>query len=202
MVAQAMTWARRAWVPWLAGGSCALALAGMALWGDDRQGALAEYVIGGVMKDTLPSQIRLVEVSTNSRPSLRYVRAAVGAPWKRITGEAPQDVGAADAVDAKLSQKLGELLMLLHNSAPERAIDVTGSDLASFGLLPAQTTQVRLITFEGSQTPPLLTLEFGAVNPMGLSHYVRVTAKPPGKTEVLLLPRYVGDTAAALWPPA
>jgi hypothetical protein len=191
-----MTWVRRAWVPWLLGGSCALAIVGMALWGDDRQGALAEYVVGGVMKDTLPSQIRLIEMSANNRPSLRYVRASVGAPWQRVVGEAPQDV------DAKVSQKLGTLLMLLHNSAPERAIDVAGSDLASFGLLPAQTTQVSLNRFDGSATVPLLTLEFGAVNPMGLSHYVRVTAKPPGKPEVLLLPKYVGEAAAALWPPA
>ena len=189
-----MTAPARGWVLWLAGGACAAALVGMALWGEERSGSLAEYVVAGVMKDTLPAQIRVVALSAPSRADLRYVRADVSAPWQRVAGEVKQ------GVDPRVSKKLDELLMLLHNSAPERSIEAGGSDLVAYGLVPAQSMRVSVGTSDIPGTPPSLQVEFGVRNPMGLSNYARVVAKPAGQGDVLLLPAYVADAANALWP--
>ena len=85
-----MTVAARAGVLWWAGGACAVALVGMAWWGEERTGSLAQYVAGGVLKDTLPARVRMVALSAAGRADLRYVRADVSAPWLRVAGEVKQ----------------------------------------------------------------------------------------------------------------
>ena len=197
-----MTVPARAWVLWWAGGACVVALVGMAWWGEERTGSLAEYVAGGVMKDTLPAQVRMVALSATGRSDLRYVRADVSAPWLRVAGEVKQ------GVNPPTSQKLDELLMLLHNSAPERTLDAAVPDLAAYGLTPAQALRLSVGTSD-SPSAPSLQVEFGARNPMGLSNYARVVARAAPQAApqtahqgnvVLLLPAYVADAAYALWP--
>ena len=193
-----MTVPARAWVLWWAGGACAVALVGMAWWGEERTGSLAEYVAGGVMKDTLPAQVRMVALSATGRSDLRYVRADVSAPWLRVAGEVKQ--GVNPPISQNTSQKLDELLMLLHNSAPERTLEAAVPDLAAYGLTPAQALRLSVGTSDSPSAPPSLQVEFGARNPIGLSNYARVVAQPSHQGNVLLLPAYVADAAYALWP--
>ena len=189
--------ARRVWrVPlwWLVGAAAALGLAGMAFWGEDRSGSLAQNTASGLMKDTLPSQVRVLELSASGRPAVRYVRADESAPWQRVAGDARR------GVDAPLSLKLGELIMLLHNSAPERSLATASSELAAYGLTPGQALRVSVATSDSAGATPVLRVDLGGKNPMGLSTYSRLVAAPQAQADVLLLPSYLADAASALLP--
>lgn len=178
----------------VAGTLCGIALVVMAFSGGDRPGALAENAAGGIALHIAPGSVRAVEVTLAAQPSMRYVRVDAGAPWRRVAGTSRSDIDPAQA------KKLNELLMLLHNSTPERRLPAEPAALAGYGLAPAPALRVRVSLSDETGAPAALGVEFGGLNPMGLATYSRISP-PQADDAVLLLPAYVADTARALAQP-
>jgi hypothetical protein len=94
--------------------------------------------------------------------------------------------GTQSAVPAELAARLDTALRLVHVSEPAREIpasELTAGSFAEFGLDPP----AHVATLEAG-TGLIATVNFGALNPAGTSHYVRLGGAPT----VYLLPRHVG----------
>ena len=180
--------------PYIWGGVAAVALMVMAWTGGERPGALSEYVASGLMKDIGPDQIRRVELSAAGQTPLRFVRESVAAGWHTATAE------GLKPLDTIGTQKIVVLLNFLHNTAPERSIDISGMPLSSFGLDPQPVWQLTVAKSALRTSQPDLRIDFGKLNPIGLSQYTRNPANG-GTNEILLLPAFVGEAVAALLPP-
>jgi len=94
--------------------------------------------------------------------------------------------GMTESVPAELGSHIDIGLRLLHVSEPAREIapaELTPASFAEFGLDPPASV-VTVGTAQGA----VATVNFGVLNPVGTSQYVRVSGSPT----VYLMPRHVG----------
>ena len=148
---------------WAAAALAAVALLLMlALHSPDRQKGLTEYEAAGTMRHIATADVTAVQIGAGTR-ALRL---------ERRNGAWPEDAAAIEAA-----------LRLLHNTPPERSFEVATPE---FGLDPPAFT-VRVQTADGRA----FEADFGATNPMGLAHYVRV--RSAGTTTLHLMPGYVAE---------
>jgi hypothetical protein len=94
--------------------------------------------------------------------------------------------GTQDTVPSELAAHLDTALRLVNVSEPAREIpasELTAESFAEFGLDPPAN-----VAMLETQAGPAATVNFGALNPPGTSHYVRLNGAPT----VYLLPRHVG----------
>ena len=106
--------------------------------------------------------------------------------FRRATGGWTID-GMTEAVPAELASHIDTGLRLLHVSEPAREIapaELTPASFAEFGLDPPAS----VVTL-GAANGPVATVNFGVLNPVGTSQYVRVGGSPT----VYLMPRHVGS---------
>jgi hypothetical protein len=105
--------------------------------------------------------------------------------FRRATGGWTID-GMTEAVPAELASHIDIGLRLLHVSEPAREIapaELTPASFAEFGLdLPASVVTL------GAADGPVAIVNFGVLNPVSTSQYVRVGGSPT----VYLMPRHVG----------
>ena len=105
---------------------------------------------------------------------------------RRATGGWTID-GMTEPVPAKLASHIETGLRFLHVSEPAREIapsDLTPASFAEFGLDPPAS-----VVALGAANGPVATVNFGVLNPVGTSQYVRVGGSPT----VYLMPRHVGS---------
>src|SRR5574341_855569 len=146
-----------------AGGLVALGLlVAMALTGGEP--GLRNYVpfaSRGLMAEA-PAGITRLELTADGRRVVFVREGSVG--WR------PDGSGVTT-----LASRLDTGIEFLHVSAPVRTLsagDYAAGDLAEFGLDPPRFT---VTLFAGSRT--ILTVEFGALNPMKAAQYVRVRGR-------------------------
>lgn len=161
---------------WAAAALAALALLGvLALRSPDRQQSLVAYQAAGAMRHIATETVHNVRL-TAGQVSRSFQRGADGS-WQA-------DGGAATATAAAAAIEAG--LRLLHNTPPERGFEAESPE---FGLTPP-ALRVELQTADG-QT---FEADFGAVNPIGMAHYVRI--RSAGRTAVQLMPSYMAQAWA------
>jgi len=105
--------------------------------------------------------------------------------FRRATGGWTID-GMTEAVPAELASHIDIGLRLLHVSEPAREIapaELTPASFAEFGLDPPAS-----VVALGAANGPVATVNFGMLNPVSTSQYVRVGGSPT----VYLMPRHVG----------
>jgi len=122
-----------------------------------------------------PSDITQVEIRVGQE-SIGFRRATTGWTIDGMTG----------AVPAELASHIDIGLRFLHVSEPAREIapaELTPASFAEFGLDPPASV-VTVGTAQGA----VATVNFGVLNPVGTSQYVRVSGSPT----VYLMPRHVG----------
>jgi hypothetical protein len=123
-----------------------------------------------------PSDITQVEIRAGQE-SVAVRRAAGG--WTID--------GMAEPVPAELASHIETGLRLLHVSEPAREIapaELTPASFAEFGLDPPTS-----VVAVGGAKGPVATVNFGVLNPAGISQYARVGGSPT----VYLMPRHVGS---------
>jgi hypothetical protein len=123
-----------------------------------------------------PSDITQVEIRAGQE-SVAFRRAAGG--WTID--------GMTEAVPAELASHIDIGLRLLHVSEPAREIapsELTPASFAEFGLDPPAS-----VVTVGAVQGPVATVNFGVLNPVGTSQYVRISGSPT----VYLMPRHVGS---------
>lgn len=163
---------------WAAAALTALALlAGLALRSPDRQQSLVAYEAVGTMRRIAPEDVHSLRLSAG-QVNRRFRRGADGR-WQA-------DDGSTVAAPASAAIEAG--LRLLHNTPPERSFEAESPE---FGLTPP-SLKVELQTAEGQA----FEADFGAVNPIGMAHYVRI--RSGGQTSLYLMPSYL----AQAWAPA
>lgn len=155
----------------------AVALVALSLYGRRPDPGLARFEAAGLM--TLrPEDAREVRVAAGARV-WRFVRD--GSRW--VAADGPASPAAADAIERGLR--------FLHVSSPQRVLgrdEVADRPAAEFGLAPPRyAVSVRA-------ADAAFSVEFGGLNAQGLAQYARV----PGRDELFLLPRFVGEP----WPAA
>ena len=164
---------------WLWGGLAAgavIVIVGLALSGQRREPGLAPFEVAGLMLAIPPDRVQDLEVRTPSAQR-RFLRGADGR-WT------PADGGAAPA---DLHERIEAGLKFLHVTGPERTLaadELRSAPLADFGLEPP-----RLTVIARAGGAPAFAIHFGRANPLGLSRYARVEARP----EVVLLPGHAAD---------
>jgi hypothetical protein len=102
-------------------------------------------------------------------------------------GWALESPGEAAAVPAEVASHIDAGLRFLHVSEPMRdiqAAEISAASFAEYGLDPP-TTVLAIETSAGVGP----TVNFGVLNPVGTSQYVRIAGSPT----VYLMPRYVGS---------
>jgi hypothetical protein len=105
------------------------------------------------------------------------LRRSVGGAWSLNEHIVPEEI----------ESHIGAALNFVAVSEPARALgadELRGVRLADFGLEPA-VYKVALKRADGSGA----TFDFGKLNPVGVSQYVRIVGQP----ELYVLPRYVGS---------
>jgi Domain of unknown function (DUF4340) len=125
-----------------------------------------------------PSDVARVEIRAG-RDIVSLHRAAGG--W------AIDSEGGAVAVPAEIASHIDVGLRFLHVSAPLRDIpanEISATSFAAYGLDPP-TSVVAIETGSGAAA----TVNFGVLNPVGTSQYVRIGGSPT----VYLMPRHVGS---------
>jgi hypothetical protein len=123
-----------------------------------------------------PLDVTEVEIRAG-QDSVGFRRAAAGWIIHRMTG----------AVPAELASHIDTGLRFLHVSEPMREIaptELTPASFAEFGLDPPASV-VSVSAAHGEVT----TVNFGVLNPVGTSQYVRIGGSPT----VYLMPRHVGS---------
>jgi Domain of unknown function (DUF4340) len=122
-----------------------------------------------------PSDITQVEIRVGQE-SVGFRRAATG--WTID--------GMTEAVPAELASHIDIGLRFLHVSEPAREIEpaeLTPASFAEFGLDPPAS-----VLTVGTAQGLVATVNFGVLNPVGTSQYVRIGGSPT----VYLMPRHVG----------
>jgi len=122
-----------------------------------------------------PSDITQVEIRVGQE-SIGFRRGTTG--WTID--------GMTEAVPAELASHIDIGLRFLHVSEPAREIapaELTPASFAEFGLDPPASV-VTVGTAQGA----VATVNFGVLNPVGTSQYVRISGSPT----VYLMPRHVG----------
>jgi hypothetical protein len=161
---------RHAWS--LLAAAAVLLLLGLALYSPERQKGLGEHVANGPMSHIATADVVALRV-VSAAGQRRFERIA-GA-WRGAEGGAPADTSTVGAIETGLR--------LLHNSPPERSLDVATPE---FGLDPA-ALQVHVQAADGQ----VFEAEFGAANPMGLARYTRI--RSAGASSLQLMPGYVAE---------
>lgn len=163
---------------WAAAALAALTLLGvLALRSPDRQRSLVEYQAAGTMR----------HIATEQVSSLRLTAGPVSRSFQR-GGDGRWQADGGGATDAITAAAIDAGLRLLHNTPPERGFE---AESPGFGLTPP-ALQVELQTADGQ----VFEAAFGAANPIGLAHYVRI--RSGGRFTVHLMPSYLAEA----WAPA
>jgi hypothetical protein len=160
----------------VAAGAAAALIAALALHGERPQSGLARFVPAGVLADWPIA--RIGEITVDDGTGSRVFRRDAAGIWREAGG---------DASSADLSQAIESGLRLLHNSAPQRVLEVgalADLPLTEFGLAPPRLTVTVRREWGDS-----VAIEFGATNPLGLARYARVAGRP----EVVLLSSFVAE---------
>lgn len=162
---------------WIAAGVLAAgAIFALASHGRRPDSGLARFEPAGVMVEIKPERVRAVVVAAGDR-QWRFARAAEER-WS-ASGSLKPPADWASRVEAGLR--------FLSVSAPQRVMrreEYAGTPLSEFGLEPPRYA----IRVQASDAAPFV-IEFGSANPQGLGQYARVA----DRTEVYLLPRFVGE---------
>jgi hypothetical protein len=163
---------------WIGGAAlAAIAIIALAAHGRRPDPGLVRFRADGVMAEVPPERVSEVVVSRGER-RWRFAKVE-GHAWTRAAGMA--------ALDEETRVRLERGLHFLHVSGPERVMtrdELAGTPLADLGLDPPRFT----VSVRAGGTGPI-TVEFGALNPQGLSQYARVR----GRSEIVLLPSFVGE---------
>jgi len=152
----------------------------LALFSPDRQQSLVDYQAAGTMRHIATDQVRSLRLSTRSVS--RNFQRSVDGRWQ-LEG------GAGDtAIASVASVAIEDGLRLLHNTPPERDFE---TEAPEFGLTrPALRVELQTADDQSFEAT------FGAANPIGLAHYVRI--RSGGRTTVHLMPSYLAEA----WAPA
>jgi hypothetical protein len=148
----------------------------LASYGRRPEPGLVGFEAAGVMLLIPPDSVTEVVVSEGGR-RWRFERAS-SKGWAAMAGP-PLAEGVAARIDSGLR--------FLHVSAPQRVLqpeEVAATSPSEFGLEPPRYT----VSVRSPSAAPF-TIEFGALSPHGPAQYARVT----GRTEILLLPSFVGE---------
>jgi hypothetical protein len=166
---------RARWI--FAAAAAAIVIIVLASHGRRPDPGLVRFQPAGVTLLMPPERLSEVVVSRGNH-SWRFTRSE-GTGWKAAVGMPP--LSESDVA------RLESGLRFLHASAPLRVMtreELTGTPLAELGLDPPRfAVSVRSLA-EGP-----ITVEFGELNPQGLAQYAHVI----GRTDVLLLPSFVGE---------
>jgi hypothetical protein len=161
---------------WIAASSiAALAIVVLAATGQRPEPGLVRFQPAGVMLHIAPDQVAAVEVQTSGR-SARFDRDARGM-WHR----------GDRSVSPALARRLDEGLKLLHGSAPQRTM--TGDELSPATLREFALDPPRYSIAVATKRGETFVIDFGDRNSQALAQYARVR----GRTDVVLLGRYVGE---------
>jgi hypothetical protein len=150
-----------------------LALVGTGQWPELR--SKVAFAARGLVA-TAPNDIRRVEIRSGAE---RVVLHRVPSGWSIDESDQP--------VAADLASHLVTALRLANVSEPTREIpagELSAASFAEFGLDPPASVAVL-----ETQAGVAATLNFGALNPAGISHYVRLGGAPT----VYLMSRHVGE---------
>ncbi len=150
-----------------------VALAGTGQWPGLR--SMVAFAPNGLVS-IAPADIRRVEIRSGTG-GVRFVRQPGG--WGIDGADLP--------VAADLAAHLNTALRLINVSAPVREIpagELSAESFAEFGLDPPA-----IVADLQSEAGTAATVNFGALNPAGTSHYVRLGGTPA----VYLTSRHVGD---------
>ncbi len=172
MVAPALS---RRWGWPLAALTAAAFLFGLAFHGQRPEPGFVSFKAAGLLSAW--SMADVTSVTVTSKGAQKTFRRVPGEGWR--SGDS--------TVAAATAKHLDTGLLLLHNSAPERemaAEELRERTLAEFGLDPARLSVTLAREGQGSTT-----VFFGAANPLGLAHYVRIEGKPG----IFVLPSFVGQ---------
>lgn len=155
----------------------------LALHGRRPDPGLDRFAAAGLMLDIAPERVATVEVRRAGR-TWRLQR--LDGAWRTVPGSPPAPADASERIEAGLR--------FLHVSPPQRVLgeEETRDGEEDYGLDPPRYT-VLVRAADG----PAFALAFGAANPQGLAQYARV----PGRAEIVLLPRFVGEPWEALTAP-
>jgi hypothetical protein len=148
----------------------------LATHGRRPESGLARFEPAGVMVEIQPERVREVEVASGAQ-RWRFARAAEDR-WTALDATQPP---------ADWASRIDAGLRFLSVSAPQRVMrreEYAGTPLSEFGLAPPRF----VVRVQTSDTAPVV-IEFGSSNPQGLAQYARVA----GRTELFLLPRFVGE---------
>lgn len=145
-----------------------LALALLALLGEDRRQSLGRHEAAGLLREVAAEQVRELRLALGER-RWRLVRDG-----RRWSGEPP--LAASDT-------SIETALRLLRNAAPEREFE---AEAAEFGFGPRALHLVVQTRDAGAYE-----IEFGAANPIGLARYTRV--RHGAEQRSVLLPAYVAE---------
>ena len=164
-------------VVWVSGAVLAAGtIIALAFHGQRPDPSLVHFQPAGVMLSIAPDAVVEVVISRGQR-RWRFERAKPNG-WAATPGQ-PLDEG--------LGTRLDTGLRFLHVSAPQRVLqpdEVAGISPSEFGLAPPRYS----VSVRATGAPPF-EIEFGALSSQGLAQYARVT----GRSEVLLLPRFMGE---------
>jgi hypothetical protein len=170
---------------WGAAALAAAVIVALALHGSRPDPSLARFEAAGVMLSIPPDTVTEVIVSQGER-RWRFERAGNSHQWTAASGSSP---------DEKVDARIDSGLHFLHVSAPQRVLEpeeTVGVSPSEFGLAPP-----RFSVFVRSSAAAPFSIEFGALNPQGLAQYAHV----PGRSQILLLPSFVGEQWAAVIAP-
>jgi Domain of unknown function (DUF4340) len=148
----------------------------LATHGRRPESGLARFEPAGVMVEIQPERVREVEVASGAQ-RWRFARAAEDR-WTALDATQPP---------ADWASRIDAGLRFLSVSAPQRVMrreEYAGTPLSEFGLAPPRF----VVRVQASDAAPVV-IEFGSSNPQGLAQYARVA----GRTELFLLPRFVGE---------
>ena len=168
---------------WVGGAGLAAGLIVVCAWHGHRPDpGLVRFEPGGVMLQVRVEDIVEVQVRAGNHQQ-SFTRSPAGT-WS--TAGAP--------MPAEIVQHLERGLRFLQVSAPQRILspeEYAGTPFAEFGLAPPHYS----VVVRTAASAPWV-IQFGDMHPQGLAQYARID----GNTELLLLPRFVGEPWEALVP--
>jgi hypothetical protein len=167
-------WTSRLLLPVLALLALAYLLAMVVIGAQPRQRQLVKFEAEGVLRIE-PQEVRKITLSGAGR-MVALTRAREGG-WARET---------SGAVEPAVAAHLDAAVKMLHRSGPVRELaaeELAGIDTRPFGL--DEPSVIAALSVAGD---PLLTVEFGALNPDGFLQYMRIKGDP----KVYLMSRFIG----------
>ncbi len=167
-------WASRLLMPGLALLALAYLVAMVVIGAQPVQRQLVKFEAEGVLRIE-PQEVLKITLSGAGR-QLALARAREGGWARELSG----------AVTPAVATHLDTAVKMLHRSGPVRELaadDLAGVDARAFGL-----DDPSVVAALSAASGPVLTVEFGALNPDGFLQYMRIKGDP----KVYLMSRFIG----------